>query len=216
MTANNLMKFSGAIMLGVLSACTLEPRYRAPALPVPNQWPIPSTTAADAAPGMAVQDIGWRDFFADTRLQQLIAQALANNRDLRVSILNIELARAQYRVQRANLLPTIDATGSFTKEKLPPALIFGPTSATEQVYQAGIGITSFEIDLFGHTRSLTHAAFQQYLAQGEARRSAQLSQEPGSVIRIDSKAARHGRGLRPRSGAGAHHGAIGPRRCSTL
>lgn len=192
---------TGALLAGLISSCTMEPRYRQPALPVPDQWPIPATTAgtpaADAsavpagvaaaptpaapapaaaeAQSLAVRDIGWRDFFADTRLQNIIAAALANNRDLRVAILNIEAARAQYRIQRANELPFLDASGTLTREELPPALTFGTQSFTSSIYQVGIGITSYQIDLFGRVRSLTHAALQQYLAQEEARRSTQLS-----------------------------------------
>jgi multidrug efflux system outer membrane protein len=182
-----------AAALGLLSACTMEPRYRAPPLPVAPQWPMPpsTTVAADAAPApaepspspaeastaasVAAWDIGWRDFFADARLQQLIAQALANNRDLRVAVLNIQLARAQYRVQRSNLLPAINASGSYTKEKLPAVETGLPYSITESFYQAGVGVSAFELDLFGRVRSLTHAALEQYLAQEQARRSAQLS-----------------------------------------
>ncbi|HEY4973565.1 MAG TPA: TolC family protein, partial [Steroidobacteraceae bacterium] len=182
-----------AAALVVLSACTMEPRYRAPPLPVSDQWPIPPTTtvAADAAPtagptpasasesstaaSLAVWDIGWRDFFVDAHLQQLIAQALANNRDLRVAVLNIQLARAQYRVQRSNLLPAVNASGSYTKEKLPAVETGLPYSVTESFYQVGVGVSSFELDLFGRVRSLTHAALEQYLAQEQARRSAQLS-----------------------------------------
>ena len=179
-------------VLSVLAACTMEPRYRAPPLPVAQQWPIPPTTAAgadgasasaavasnsddDPAATGAAADIGWRDFFVDARLQQLIAQALANNRDLRVSILNIQLARAQYRVQRSNLFPAVNATGSYTKEK-QPGIEFGvANSITASFYQVGVGVSSYELDLFGRVRSLTHAALEQYLAQEEARRSAQLS-----------------------------------------
>jgi len=174
-----------AAALWLLSDCTMEPRYHAPPLPVAPQWPIPATTAgaADSAPttdagptaGVAAWDIGWRDFFADAHLQQLIAQALANNRDLRVAVLNIQLARAQYRVQRSALLPAIDASGSFTKEKLPAVETGLPYSVTESYWQAGVGVSSFELDLFGRVRSLTHAALEQYLAQEQARRSAQLS-----------------------------------------
>ncbi|HEX2791954.1 MAG TPA: efflux transporter outer membrane subunit [Steroidobacteraceae bacterium] len=182
-----------ASALWLLHGCTMEPRYRAPALPVPEQWPIPPTSAAagdttaapnEPAPGaaeaataasLAARDIGWRDFFADPRLQQLIAQALVNNRDLRVAVLNIQLARAQYRVQRSELLPAINATGSYTKEKLPAVETGLPYSVTESFYQAGVGVSSFELDLFGRVRSLTHAALAQYLAQEQARRSAQLS-----------------------------------------
>ncbi len=171
--------------LGLLAACTLEPRYRTPALPVPDQWPIPATAEAPppataaagerAAAAPPARDIGWREFFVDARLQQLIALALANNRDLRIAVVNIQLARAQYRVQRASQLPSLDASGAFTREELPPSLTFGFPSPILQYYQAGIGVTSFEVDLFGHVRSLTHAALEQYLAQDEARRGAQLS-----------------------------------------
>jgi len=182
-----------ASALWLLHGCTMEPRYHAPALPVPEQWPLPPTTAApaeppatpaaptsgaseaDASASVAAWDIGWRDFFADARLQQLIAQALANNRDLRVAVLNIQLARAQYRVQRSALLPAIDATGSYTKAKLPAVETGLPYSVTESYYQAGVGVSSFELDLFGRVRSLTHAALEQYLGQEQARRSAQLS-----------------------------------------
>ncbi len=155
-----------------LAACTLEPRYRAPPLPVPAQWPIPPTSGQSGGARSAV-DIGWRDFFADPRMRQIIASALANNRDLRVAVLDIQLARAEYVAQRANSLPQIDASGSYTKEKLPPAEFGFPITAA--YYQVGAALSSFELDLFGRVRSLNHAALQQYLSQAEARRSAQLS-----------------------------------------
>jgi multidrug efflux system outer membrane protein len=161
--------------LCVAGACTLEPRYRAPALPVTDEWPIPATKSERLPVSVAAVDIGWRDFFLDTRLQQLIGLALANNRDLRVAVLNIDKARAQYRIQRAALLPSIDAPGSFIREKLPPSLAYGITSPTTGYFEAGLSITSYEVDLFGRVRSLTHAALEYYLAQTEARRSAQLS-----------------------------------------
>ena len=184
-----LASLLGAALLG-LAGCTMEPRYRTPALPVPDQWPIPAETAATAptdaaapAPAasaaptttaeQATQDIGWRDFFIDPQLQRLIGLALANNRDLRVAVLNIESARAQYRIQRAALLPQIDASGSYTKQK-EPAVDFG-FPYTASYYDVGVGVTSFELDLFGRVRSLTHAALEQYLAQEQARRGAQLS-----------------------------------------
>lgn len=189
----------GVVLLATwIAGCTLEPRYRQPQLPVPGQWPIPATTAAAGSPEsstpepaqeapvasttasseaqkVAVRDIGWRDFFADARLQQLIAAALANNRDLRVAVLNIDKARAEYRIQRGALLPPINATGNFSREKLPPALTYGVGSFTGNIYEATVGISNYEIDLFGRVRSLTHAALEEYLAQEEARRAAQLS-----------------------------------------
>ena len=153
-------------------ACTLEPRYRAPALPVPDQWPIPS---AQSSVNVVASDIGWRDFFLDTRLQQLLGLALANNRDLRVAVLNIEQARAQYRIRRAALLPSIDTPGSFTREKLPASLTYDIPTPILSYFNVGVAITSYELDLFGRVRSLTHASLEKYLAQEQARRSAQLS-----------------------------------------
>ena len=153
-------------------ACTLEPRYRPPALPVPDQWPLP---AAESGVNIAASEIGWRDFFLDTRLQQLLGLALADNRDLRVAVLNIEQARALYRIQRAALLPSIDVPGSFTREKLPPSLTYGIRTPILGYFDVGVSITSYEVDLFGRVRSLTHASLEKYLAQEQARRSAQLS-----------------------------------------
>jgi multidrug efflux system outer membrane protein len=175
--------------LCLLCACTLEPRYSAPPLPLADAWPIPATTAATTAAATdatttaatttaaaaAAGDVGWRDFFVDTRLQALIAQALANNRDLRIAVLNVERAQALYRIQRASQLPTIDATGNFSRQNLPPALTEGVPAATYQYYQAGLGVAAFEVDLFGRVRSLSHAALEQYFAQQETRRGAQLS-----------------------------------------
>lgn len=183
--------------LALLSACTLEPRYRSPALPVPDQWPIPPTvgttagaattsdaTAPTSGPPDAVvtaatpreaSDIGWREFFTDARLQQLIALALTNNRDLRVAVLNIERARASYRIERAALLPSVQATAAHTRQSIPAAVTGFGFPVVDSYYSAGFALASFQLDLFGRVRSLTHAALEQFFAQAENRRSAQLS-----------------------------------------
>ena len=165
---------SACVLLGLLiAACSLEPRYRAPPLPVADAWPMPPDTLAEGE--AAAGNVGWRDFFVDARLQSLIAQALANNRDLRVAVLNVAHARALYRIQRAQQLPSVEATGNFTKQKLPSALSYGAPSSVSQYYEATVGVTAFEIDLFGRVNSLSHAALEQYFALEESRRSAQLS-----------------------------------------
>jgi multidrug efflux system outer membrane protein len=161
--------------LCVACACTLEPRYRGPALPVPDQWPMPASTPERPGVNAATGDIGWRDFFLDTRLARLIDLALANNRDLRVAALNIERVRAQYRIQRAALAPSIDARGSYTRAKRPASLTYGIPTPISGYSDVGLSITSYEVDLFGRVRSLTHAALEKYVAQEQARRSAQLS-----------------------------------------
>jgi len=158
----------------VLAACTpFEPRYRPPPLAVEDAWPIAATTPGNA-PGSAA-DIGWREFFVDPKLDTLIGLALRNNRDLRVAVLTVAKARATYQVQRAAQLPSVAAGGSLTDEKEPPFVLGTPTAEQLKYYSVDVGVSNFELDLFGRVASLSHAALEQYLAQTEARRSAELS-----------------------------------------
>jgi len=100
----------------ILGACTLEPQYHRPPAPVPT---LPGGTAG----GPAAADIGWREFFPDPQLQQLIALALTDNRDLRVAVLNVQSAQAQYRIQRAELFPTINASAVEQAEGIPLSVL---------------------------------------------------------------------------------------------
>jgi multidrug efflux system outer membrane protein len=165
-----------AAALASLSAggCSLAPRYERPAAPVAAQW-APAAAAAAPGAGAAATDLGWRDVFGDARLQALVALALENNRDLRVAALNVELTRAQYRIQRAELLPALDATASGTRQRLPADLSSTGRALTASSYSVGAAVTAFELDLFGRTRSLSAAALQRFFATEEARRSAHLS-----------------------------------------
>jgi multidrug efflux system outer membrane protein len=151
----------------VLSGCsTLEPRSTEVAPAIPSQWPGTATAGAQTATA-DVADIGWRDFFVDPRLQAVITQSLDNNRDLRVAVLNVERARAQYRIQRADRVPAIGVQGQMTRSG-------GDAPVTEQ-FSANLGVVEFELDLFGRVRNLSQAALQQYFAEAANRRSAQLS-----------------------------------------
>jgi len=91
-----------ALLSALLSACSLAPTYQRPEAPVAAAFPSDSAGAAArtsvplplAAGARDAVDTGWREYFADPRLQQLIAAALENNRDLRSAALRIEEARA--------------------------------------------------------------------------------------------------------------------------
>jgi multidrug efflux system outer membrane protein len=122
-----------------------------------------------------VADIPWQDFFVDVQLRKLIGLALANNRDLRVAALNIERSMAQYQIQRSDLFPKVDAAASATYQRL--AEDFSGTGLPMNVHQynVGLGVSSYELDLFGRVRSLKDQALQQFFATGEARRSVQIS-----------------------------------------
>jgi outer membrane protein, multidrug efflux system len=153
----------------VSSACSFVPRYERPAAPVAEQFPVASPAAGEPAAAM-----GWRDVFADPRLQALVGLALENNRDLRVAALNVELTQAQYRIQRAGELPSLAATASSNTQRVPADL--SPTAKATQGTAYSVGAAaSFELDLWGRVRSLSQAALEQYFATDEARRSAQLS-----------------------------------------
>jgi outer membrane protein, multidrug efflux system len=174
-------------VVAALTACTMEPHYERPAAPVPVTWTDKDQPSNNATPAT---QMGWRDFFPDRNMQRLIEIALANNRDLRVAALNVQATQAQYRIQRSDLFPTIAATGLEQIEKYPSGVTAAPGGTgtgggagtavstggqTIRFFEAGIGFTSYEIDLFGRIRSLNHEAFEKYLSSAETRRSTQLS-----------------------------------------
>ncbi len=163
----------------VLAGCTsMAPNYERPALAVADNWPTgsaygPSEQSTD--PSASVADIAWQDFIRDNNLRTIVGTALENNRDLRVAALNIERARAQYRVQRSASLPSIDISGSGTSQRLPADLnpATGEAGISRQ-YSAGIGTSAYELDLFGRVRSLNDEALQRYLATEESRKAVQI------------------------------------------
>jgi len=156
----------------MLSGCTLAPAYHRPGLPVGQAWPVATATAPA---GASAGDLAWRDVFQDSRLQQVIDLALRQNRDLRIAVGSIERARAQYRVQRAELLPAINAVGSESKVHSPIGVSQTGQTGTFDQYSATVGFSAYELDLFGRIRSLSAAALQNYFAVEENRRTVQIS-----------------------------------------
>jgi NodT family efflux transporter outer membrane factor (OMF) lipoprotein len=147
-----------------LSGCVnLAPHYERPAAPVADRFP-----AAGSAGAAAPVSEDWRGFFADASLQQLMTQALQNNRDLRVAVLNVEAARAQAGVRRADLFPTVNLAVAGQRQP-------GPNGQQTSTYTAGLGVAAYELDLFGRVRSASDAALAQLAASEEARRAAQIT-----------------------------------------
>ena len=161
-------------MAWVLGGCSLIPEYQRPAAPVPAQYPQGGVYSLAQAGTVAVEP-GWQQLFHDPALQQLIGAALANNRDLRVAALNVQAFQAQYRIQRADLFPAISAKGARKTPKEPGDLTGTGKSAITSNYSATLGLSAYELDLFGRVRSLSEQAMLTYLGTEEARRSAQLS-----------------------------------------
>ena len=162
-------RFSRLVVIAAtaqLAGCiNLIPAYQRPATPVAAAYP-PGLPTGDRS-GTAAADIEWQRYFADPKLLRLIDLALLNNRDLRVAILNIELARATYQVKRADELPTLGVGGSAQRQTFNRALV--------NTFSIGFQVTSYELDFFGRVRSLSQSALAQYLATEEARKTTQIS-----------------------------------------
>ncbi|HLZ74820.1 efflux transporter outer membrane subunit [Phenylobacterium sp.] len=160
-----------------LGACTLEPHYVRPAPAVPQTWPVGAAYAPASA--AALPSLSYRDVFKDAHLQTIIGQAIANNQDLQIALANVTIARSQYRVQRAALLPHISVTASPAESRgnavIHPGGIMASPRETSRSYTADLGFSAFELDLFGRIRSLTHAAQQQYLASEAGVHAARLT-----------------------------------------
>src|SRR5439155_10476603 len=160
------------LSLGALGGgCTMMPKYERPASPVSGSWP--SGSPPNNATNFAA-DIDWRDFFDDPRLQQLIGLALENNRDLRITALRVEQARAQYRIQRAELFPGVQGDASVVRQKFSGAVTAFNGGAVLTTYNLDVG-AAYEIDLFGRVRSLKREALEKYFAADEARKSVQIA-----------------------------------------
>jgi multidrug efflux system outer membrane protein len=167
------MKRVLAILLaGALgSACTLDPAYRRPAPPVPAAFPQGPSYAAPAPAAAPAEQIPWRSVFTDPDLQAVVADALAQNRDLRVALANIQSAQGEVTVQRSALFPSVNASAAETQQQTQVA----GRPVDQRYYTAALGFSAWELDLFGRTRSLTRAAFDQYLAAEENQRAVQVS-----------------------------------------
>ena len=180
MTVTVMKMFASSVLATALAGCTLAPKYERPAAPIDASFPTGEAYNAPdqyqaRADGLATSDIGWRAFFTDPLLQDLISQALNNNRDLRVAALNVEAARAQFRIQRAELLPTVGIGANGNVQRQPADLSFTGESSINRSYQVGASLSAWELDLFGRIRSLSEQALQTYLAQDETRLATQLS-----------------------------------------
>ncbi len=156
-----------------LSACSMTPELVRPAMRIPEMYPGQVTTDATAHGA----DLGWRSMFGDRRLQRLIALALENNRELRIAVLNVEAAQAQYGIQRAARWPGVDATGNATRQRTAANDGSNPAvpAAVQNQFGVSVGSSAFEIDLFGRVRALSDASLACYLASDHGRRAAQIA-----------------------------------------
>ena len=161
-----MRRFALALALLSTGCTTLEPAYVRPTPAIPASWPVGDAYLRQSEATLPA--VTYQQIFRDARLQTLIGQALVNNQDLATAAANIAAAHEQYRIQRANQLPTVNASGGVT-------VTGDKSSDVAAQYTAGVGVPSFELDLFGRLRSLSHAELQRYFATEAAARTTRLT-----------------------------------------
>lgn len=179
------MRSGALIAVALLSGCSMTPKYVQPALPVPTSWPVGDAYLAQSEAALPVMT--YREVFTDPRLAQVIEQALANNRDLRLAAANIAAARAQFRSQRAGQLPQVGVgagrtqfdNGTANQNRNQDVDIGNDPSASRSTagvrYTADVSTTAFEVDLFGRLQSLSDAALNRYFGTEAAARATRLT-----------------------------------------
>lgn len=153
---------AAALLVG---CANLAPPFERPAPPLRTDWAAPSDATATAP-----ADIPWADFITDPRLRQALGTGLANNRDLRLAVLNVARARALYRIQDAASQPQLEAAAGATRQRTT-----GSAGGTSSQFQVQLGLAAYEIDLFNRLGNLSDAALASYFAVAENRHAAQIS-----------------------------------------
>ncbi|MGF1702490.1 efflux transporter outer membrane subunit [Photobacterium makurazakiensis] len=189
------MKIQISFMLAtsvLMSGCAnFIPDYARPEAPVNTQWPVDESkqtysiyqtgdpsNSVNSPPRAFVPSVSpysdWRNFVTNDKIKSVVDLALSNNRDVRIAVLNILRAEAQYGIQRANLFPNLELSAGGTNQRLPENASNGNSTINRQ-YSVDLGITNYEIDFWGRISSLEKQALEEYLATVEGRRNTQLS-----------------------------------------
>jgi outer membrane protein, multidrug efflux system len=175
--ANSL--FCLALTCGMLAGCHAPGKqaYTQPKPPAPPAWraDLPEQEAQQAAGVPAAADLKWEDYFTDGRLRQTIQLALDNNRDLRIAVLNVEKARSEFQLQRAQQFPTVTAGASADAYRVPGSMVDNGKPSISNSNRVGVTASSWELDLFGRIASLKSEALEQYLATEQGQRATRIS-----------------------------------------
>ena len=165
-----LHTLTGALALaGLLSACSMAPKYETPAAPVAATWPNAQAQGSEAA-----APVQWQQFFGNAQLREVIELTLAHNRDLRAAVLNVEAFQALYRIQHSEHLPVGGGQFNGARQRIPAAVAGAPERVISSSYSAGFAV-GYELDLFGRVKSLSDQALHQYLAMDSTRKATELS-----------------------------------------
>lgn len=170
---------SSAAMLAaslMVAGCSLAPLHERPSAPLTSEWKVAdAATAAGGDQAASIEALDWRFFVGNAYLRQLVDEALQNNRNLRQTLLNVEAVRAQYRIQRAERWPGLEAQVSGVRQRNPVDAGVAGLPGVQSNWQAGVAVTAFELDLFGRTRNLSEAALEEFLSSEDAAHGVRIS-----------------------------------------
>ena len=170
-----LSKVITAVILCVsIAGCSMMPKYSSPDISIDKSWSKNGKYALYDEKGNAA-DIAWNEYFKSETLKQIISKTLKSNYDIRLSVLNIEAARAAYRIQRSELLPTVNAGASAARTSTPADMSQTGQSVTASSFSANVGVTAYELDFFGRVRSLNQKALENFFATEESKLSTQIA-----------------------------------------
>jgi len=188
----------------VLGGCiSMAPEYKRPETEFPASWSAPT--------GKTARDAGarWWTVFGDSRLDQLVDEALAHNADLELAVARVDEARALLGVTRSEQYPAafgaVDANRSQSSTRTDTPLPPGTPRKRDDI-RAAIGV-SYELDLWGRLRDATEAARAELLASDAARETVRIAlvtdviQGYFSMLSLDEQYAATQRSLATRSEA---------------
>ena len=162
----------GIVTAALLGGCAIGPNYKRPAVAEPQTFR--GQAMAEAA---SLADAPWWEVFQDPILKTLIQEALRNNYDVRIAAARVQEARANFRVSRSDLYPSLDYGAGVSRSKITPGVAGSPggpaPNATNFYY--GALTASWEVDIWGRIRRSNEAAWATFLATEDARRGVWLT-----------------------------------------
>src|SRR3974390_453405 len=181
-----LFSFTLAVSaLGFMTACSVGPNYKRPAVSVPANYrgateevaPAAATSPSPEAPpksssSISLGDEKWWEVFEDKELQQLISTALKNNYDVRIAATRVLQAQAQLGIIRADQFPSLTAGGNVTSVRNPAV---GPIPAYELTQGEVTATAGWNIDFWGRYRRATEGARANLLANEWAQKAVMSS-----------------------------------------
>lgn len=155
----------------LLAGCAVGPDYQRPALYPPAEYRSAASDTNAPAGTNSFADLGWWAVFQDPQLTTYIGDALTNNWDIKIAAARVLQAEAALQVARSQFLPNVSAGGDLLTSRASQT---GPAASANPQQNYGdvfVGMSAYEVDLWGKLRRANEAARARYLATEEAQRT---------------------------------------------